>query len=294
MRPYCERCDRDFQSWPSYHQHISDSSSHNVCDDCDEDFDSWWGLKQHYVQSPRHHYCRRCDTEFEDDEDLIDHCLDEHDYCEECDRFFRNAFGLQEHNRQSHHYCVDCRRFFNSESNLRAHLKSSVHRPKNVLCAFEHRGCRQSFVSKSAMILHLESGSCMSGADRTMINRWVRLQDRNNIVTVPSRLLTNGGATPKYVATERSWNCFANAYECVLCHGTFRTLDALNRHLASPRHEERSYRCPLSTCLTKFHTLSALCQHVESESCGVLRFKAAQEGMDGLLDNMHRLRIQGE
>lgn len=43
-----------------------------------------------------------------------------------------------------------------------------------------------------------------------------------------------------------------------------------------------------------FSTLSALCQHVESERCGVLRFKAAREGMHNLLSDMHRLRIQGE
>lgn len=167
-----------------------------------------------------------------------------------------------------------------------------MHRPKNVQCAFQYRGCTQSFVTKSAMILHLESGSCVSGADRDMINRWVRLNDRDNVVTVPSRLLTDGGGTTRYIATERSWN--GSRYECVLCHNTFGTLDALNRHLASPIHQERIYRCPLSTCLATFSTLSALCQHVESESCGVLRFRAAREGVENLLRDMHRLRIQGE
>ena len=171
-------------------------------------------------------------------------------------------------------------------------MNSSVHRPKNVPCAFQHRGCTQSFVSKSAMILHLESGSCPSGADRTMINRWVRLNDRRNVVTVPSRLLTNGGDDTRYIATERSWN--GSTFECVLCHGTFGTLDALNRHLASPRHLERTYRCPLQSCSITFSTLSALCQHVESERCGVLRFPAAREGMGNLLSDMSRLRIQGE
>ncbi|KAH0837858.1 hypothetical protein J3R83DRAFT_6085 [Lanmaoa asiatica] len=299
--PYCDRCDRSFQSWNSYRQHILNSPRHNICDECDRDFDSWWGLHQHYIQSPRHHYCRECYSHFEDHEELIDHCLAVHHYCESCDQFFRSEHGLQEHDRQSHYYCVDCRRFFNSESNLRApidnlpqHMNSSVHRPKNVPCAFEFRGCTQSFVSKSAMILHLESGSCVSGANRTMINRWVRLHDRNNTITDPSRLLTDGGGATRYFATERSWNSYTNAYECVLCHKTFGTLDALNRHLASPKHEDKIYRCPLSTCLTTFSTLSALCQHVESERCGVLRFRAAREGMDHLLSNMQRLRIQGE
>jgi hypothetical protein len=32
----------------------------------------------------------------------------------------------------------------------------------------------------------------------------------------------------------------------------------LNRHLASPRHQEKVYRCPLSTCQTHFVSLSGL------------------------------------
>ncbi|KAI9569464.1 hypothetical protein HD554DRAFT_2217037 [Boletus coccyginus] len=287
--PYCDPCDRGFNQWFSYRQHLLNSSNHHYCGDCEEDFDSQIALEQHYIQSPRHYYCRRCGSHFEDDDELITHCLDQHHYCDRCDRFFKSAHGLHEHNRQSHHYCVDCRRVFNSESNLRAHMNSSVHRSRDVLCAFQHRGCTQWFVSKSAMILHLESGSCPSGADRTMINRWVRLNDKNNVVTVPSRLLTYGGDDCRYIATDRSWN--GSAYECVLCHNTFGTLDALNRHLASPRHQERTYRCP--HCLATFNTLSGLCQHVESESCGVLRFRAAREGMDNLFRHMGRLSIQG-
>ncbi|KAF8554350.1 hypothetical protein OG21DRAFT_1099906 [Imleria badia] len=270
---HCDRCDRYFQYWSSYQQHVSDSSNHHICDDCDKDFDTWRGLEQHYIQSPRHHYCRQCDTHFDDDEELEEHCIEEHYYCDRCNKFFQGANGLHEHNRQSHHYCVECRRVFNSESNLRAHMKSSVHQPRNVPCAFQHRGCTQFFVSKSAMILHLESGACPSGADRRMIDRWVRVNDPE----------------PQYIATERSWN--GSAYECILCHNTFRTLDDLNRHLASPKHQGKIYHCPLSTCLTRFNTLSGLCQHVESESCGVLRFRAARDGMEYLLSDMGRLRI---
>ncbi|KAG9313887.1 hypothetical protein JVU11DRAFT_4655 [Chiua virens] len=132
----------------------------------------------------------------------------------------------------------------------------------------------------------------MSGATRAMIDRWVRVQDQGNVITVPRQLLTNGEDTPRYIATERSWN--GSAYECVLCHSTFRELVDLNRHLASPRHQEKIYRCPMSSCLARFNTLSGLCQHVESESCGVLRFRMVREGMDSLLNDMHRLRITGE
>ncbi|KAF8131570.1 hypothetical protein EV363DRAFT_1330402 [Boletus edulis] len=288
MAFYCDPCDRWFQSWSSYKQHMSMSPFHNYCADCNRDFDSGWALEQHFIQSPNHHYCRECGTHFEDDDDLTTHCVDDHYYCERCKRFFKSAHGLHEHNRQSHYYCEACRRVFNSLSNLRAHLNSSVHRPRNVPCAFQHHGCAQLFINKSSMISHLENGGCPSGATRKMINRWVQLNDRNNTVTVPRRLLTNGDDI-EYIATERSWNGYA--YECVLCHSTFGALADLNRHLASPRHQERMYRCPLQTCLMRFNTLSGLCQHVESESCGILKFRAVREGMDDLLRDMGRLRL---
>ncbi|KIL00832.1 hypothetical protein PAXRUDRAFT_541288 [Paxillus rubicundulus Ve08.2h10] len=275
---YCERCDRYYPYSYSYNQHLRDSPNHNICDDCDRDFATWHGLKEHYVQSPYHDYCQYCDSHFSDHDDLTAHYDDEHAYCSSCDEVFKNDFGLHEHNRQAHHYCTDCKRVFQSESNLRSHMNSSVHRPKSVPCPF--RGCGQSFVSKSALVLHLESGSCRSGADRRMVDQYVREVDRNNMITDPSRLLTAGDDVT-YTATRRSWN--GREYECVLCHKTFRSLSDLNRHLASPRHQDKIYRCPLATCHTTFSTLSALCQHVESERCGVLRFKAAQEVMDGLL-----------
>lgn len=39
--------------------------------------------------------------------------------------------------------------------------------PKNVEC----HGCNMMFVSKSAMVLHLETGTCASGVDRTWVTR---------------------------------------------------------------------------------------------------------------------------
>ena len=169
------------------------------------------------------------------------------------------------------------------------HLNSSVHRPKDVFCPF--RGCDKTFVSRSALLLHLEEGSCRSGIDRTAINKYVRQYDTNNIITDPSRLLTSGTASEntKYYASERSWNGYK--YECYLCHGTYTSLSSLNQHLASPIHQNKIYICPASTCRARFTTLSALCQHIESEKCGVSKFKAVQHTMDSLLGQMGRLTL---
>ena len=119
--------------------------------------------------------------------------------------------------------------------------------------------------------------------------------DRNNVLTNPARLISGpDGYEPATVtknwATERSWN--GEAYECFLCHGTFRTLHALNAHLQSPRHQEKIYRCPNRTsCGLKFRVLSALTQHVESEKCGVHRFKEVKNALDSLTRGVRLLTV---
>jgi len=142
-----------------------------------------------------------------------------------------------------------------------------------------------AFINKSALILHLESGSCQSGVTRRMVDNWVRTKDRSNVITNPARLITAGErGNVQLIATEQSWN--GQAFECVLCHNQFRALLDLNRHLASPRHQEKVYRCPLSTCQAHFVSLSGLCQHIESERCGVTKFKVVQDTMNNLFNGL--------
>jgi len=207
-------------------------------------------------------------------------------YCEQCKRWCTNNYGLREHWRQSsaHYYCVSCERGFTSASNLHAHLNSKTHRTADIPCLFN---CGQAFVSKSALVSHLENGGCRSGVNRRMVDNYVRQRDRGNIIT--TRLLTGGDSTTTFIATNASWN--GRAYQCYFCHAPFRTLVDLNKHLASPRHQAKSYRCPLPTCRVPFSTLSGLCQHIESEACGVHRFQAVQNTMDSVFNGMRRLTM---
>jgi hypothetical protein len=247
------------------------------------------GLKEHYVQSPNHSYCQQCDQHFSDTIDLNAHYETAHLFCTQCRQIFVNQIGLDEHYRQSerHHYCVSCKRLFMSASSLQAHLNSATHKPKDVICPGQ--GCGQAFVSRSALVLHLESGHCRSGATRQIVDRYVRQYDTSNVITDPSRLLTGGSAgdTVRYSATAAAWN--GAAYECYLCHRGYRSLLALNQHLASPAHENKIYLCPLTTCRVRFPTLSGLCQHIESERCGVAKFKVVQNTMQSLMGGMRRL-----
>ncbi|KAF7335284.1 Zinc finger protein [Mycena sanguinolenta] len=261
------------------------------CGPCNRYFVSELALTQHFVQSPLHEYCQRCDEHFVTPDNLQFHYRTAHAYCPVCKSFFQNALGLHEHYRQSsehyngppHHYCASCMRLFSSASNLNSHLNSSVHRPRDVPCF--GKGCSLTFVSRAAAFAHLESGRCPSRMDRQTLNRLLRQYDTNNVITKPSRMLEYTETT--YYATERAFNGLG--YECYLCHHEFRTLQNLNKHLASPRHQQKIYVCPLNVCRVSFATLSGLCQHIESGRCGVLKFKVVQDAMDQLMGKMKGL-----
>lgn len=98
------------------------------------------------------------------------------------------------------------------------------------------------------------------------------------------------GTEVKTWATARAWN--GQAFECFMCNRHFRSLNALNKHLTSPAHEEKKYRCPhsYSGCGKEFPTLSSLCQHVESEICEIRRFNSQfQRQIEDLTNNMKRI-----
>ncbi|KAH9486132.1 hypothetical protein JR316_0000196 [Psilocybe cubensis] len=257
--------------------------------DCGDYFYDWNALKEHWVQSPRHDYCQYCNEHVGH---ILDHYEECHHYCGPCRRVFRSEFGLHEHLRQSERhrdmYCGSCRRLFMSPNNLNAHLNSSIHRTKDVICPFK---CGATFVSNSALVLHLENGGCKSGINQTIINRYVREYDTNNVITDPSRMITGGSSVGDitYIATERSWN--GCGYECVLCHKVHHSLLSLNQHLASPKHKDKIYICRGPDCSMRFPALSGLVQHVESNKCGVARFKSVQNAMNSMLGQVGRITM---
>lgn len=147
------------------------------------------------------------------------------------------------------------------------------------------------FVSVSAMMLHLDQGSCTSGMNRDKVNRLVVAYDRNNVITNPNRLITGGLGgvitTTTYIVSDRAYN--GRSWECYLCNSEFRRKAALTQHLNSPRHQAKIYRCPRTDCLREFTTLSGIMQHIESQSCEAHRFRAIQDVMNGLSSSMRRL-----
>lgn len=138
-----------------------------------------------------------------------------------------------------------------------------------------------AFISRSALMLHFEAGSCQSGINRRVIYDRVLDKDHHNVITDPERLGHHDGVP--LIATERSWN--GRAYECYRCHTQSRSLTSLNSHLAS-RHQKKVYRCP--SCHAHFVCLSGLCQHIESERCESEEYR---DQIDDLLDEVVRLTL---
>ena len=138
------------------------------------------------------------------------------------------------------------------------------------------------------MTIHLESGTCASRMTRQIINDKIRSNDTNHLIT--QRLLTYPDETGQLGrvdtwATQAAFN--GEAFECYFCPREFSTLHGLNQHLKSPVHEQKLYHCP--KCTTKFKLFSALIQHVESESCGISRFKEVKRAMDRLTSSLPRM-----
>lgn len=172
-------------------------------------------------------------------------------------------------------------------------MRGSTHKVQDIRCP--GRGCSMSFVSVGAMTLHLEHGTCVSGMNRNQVNRLAVQYDRNNVITKPNRLLTGGGSssglyaftTTTFIVSNKAHN--GQAWECYLCNSEFRRKADLQKHLDSPRHQEKMYRCPRSDCRKEFTTLSGFMQHVESQACEAYRFRAVQDVTRGLSSSLRRL-----
>ncbi|KAK4124525.1 hypothetical protein N657DRAFT_644765 [Parathielavia appendiculata] len=233
------------------------------CGDCGRAFPAGWRARDQHCEATGHSR-----PEYE---------------CDICDAYFDSEYSRRQHMIQDHLYCCDCDRYFQNFNNIKQHLNSKTHRGSTIKCPF----CAASYTTAGGMTHHLERGSCPCAAnlDRRELFRLVRSRD-------PRGLISNHSIEPitvTYTADRRSWN--GRGYECSFCYRTFASLSGLNQHLNSPVHQEVLYHCPNQRCGVEFKTLAAIVNHLESETCGAMRFETVQRRIGDIVSGNRMLRF---
>ncbi|KAK4084861.1 transcriptional regulator family: C2H2 zinc finger [Purpureocillium lilacinum] len=176
------------------------------CRRCLRHFKSLRAQQQHVRDSPNHHVCHQCD-------DAQD---------------FTTAEKLDQHAINVHNTCSICKRRFETSSNLRSH--SVVHLAVDVECP----GCDRTFVTESAMVLHLETGTCAGGASQGSV----------------TRAALDAACSAEYTGENAN-------FECPDCEKGFHLASALLQHAESDSCDvSLQHFSPLSNCLSAIRVFS--------------------------------------
>ncbi|KAJ0419375.1 hypothetical protein BJY00DRAFT_313976 [Aspergillus carlsbadensis] len=203
----CTLCQRSFNSKKALYSHCRYTSHHDWCERCSRVFRTPKAKEAHLEASSSHNICRRCNdprSDFDTYLELRRHLEQYHHYCPPCELYFRSAAGLRQHDVSQHNLCVECGKFFSSENNLRM-----THAHRNLTCYGSN--CSRTFKSFSGMLIHLESGSCESGATKDHVDGITRYSNH-------------------------SWECMDyydddKPYFCPDCRTWFSKLSALYQHV---------------------------------------------------------------
>lgn len=214
---FCKECDRSFRTDQALEQHCSALHCFN-CPGCNNTYTTE-AARQLHQRSKGHCYCGQCDRFFSHPGALEQHLRSSvhatQFHCCDCDRDFVNEHALGQHLTDKVHYrerranphCQECGRQFESERALQQHLSSVAHNPLGNIKCIGHSSCKKQFNCPSAMLHHLESGSCSSGMTRQKLNSLVQSQDDDRVITSASDVLSEGtmlAFTPLPSSSERS------------------------------------------------------------------------------------------
>ncbi|KAI1174358.1 hypothetical protein F4777DRAFT_554212 [Nemania sp. FL0916] len=254
------------------------------CCDCGRQFVSRRAFDQHSAAVGHREFlptirCYQCPRGFYTQDDADEHmslCSPGKWRCEFCHETASTEKLLWEHEAFYHRWCSRCQRSFQNMNNAIMHFRSYTHLGSTIGCPF----CKTTFTTAAGLAHHLERGSCLyaPNLNRDKVYRLVRKIDPQGYV---AKNLLGWEGSVTYTASERSWNGYY--YQCYFCHRNFNTLYSLNQHLASPVHQQKYYHCPNPNCRKEFTTLAAVCNHLESESCGYMRFETVQTQFQGIM-----------
>ncbi|KAF4622693.1 hypothetical protein G7Y89_g14333 [Cudoniella acicularis] len=193
MHPQCKYCMVRLvgQEGLKSHQQIT---GHVYCLECDIPFQT---MKEHtfHVRNLQHvvqYHCCDCDREYPSQEALDYHCCD-------CDGTYRSQELLSKHfkstshilnaalpkpldNNPLPHTCGNCNEGFRTAKRLKKHMLSKHKPPRNIPCPVGGK-CIKKFATPSALLNHLESGSCRSGMTRAKMTELVFAHDQNRYIT---------------------------------------------------------------------------------------------------------------
>jgi len=168
-------------------------------------------LEDHRIATG-HCFCPDCNLAFKSQNALETHRRTEMHasefICCDCDISFRDIHALNAHMASRAHRkplpqklpvnaekstavtigertCKKCERTFSSPQALQQHSQSVKHKPLSALKCPVGTNCRGNFTSPSALLHHLESGSCQSGMNRDEIYRMVQLSDQDHTIHSP-------------------------------------------------------------------------------------------------------------
>ncbi|KAF1959877.1 hypothetical protein CC80DRAFT_514305 [Byssothecium circinans] len=259
----CDTCPCVFPSLPTVWQHMNVGRqiawSCNTCD-----FASWCEFTTLEHMNNEDHWTPRFN-------------------CEACNMVFETRPAARKHmdamNHWRVHYCMTCEKGFQNENNFRQHMYSNIHRGSNIACPF----CRRGFTTATGVTTHLETGSCPNArnVNHASILAEIRRRDPNHLLTKKLLTYPSSSSPATITATSASYNHHTDRYECYLCHRGFTQLIDLNQHVNSPAHRQHVYHCPGRGCIKEFKALAGLFNHLESETCGAVRFEAVQRNVTG-------------
>ena len=234
---WCGRCERLFVNQAAREGHVSKSKFHRLCWYCDVDCVDSEERDDHMFDF--HFQCLECSVRETSSRRLSWHMEDAHHYCSLCERFFgtennlRQVGGGEEFALKRDRIPLtpkDSSILFLPSSDallihvachqlltclLAIHQHQKIHVPRNLQCY----GCDRYFATTSAMMIHLESGTCDCGIDRHEL-------DRLAYKCYQSRDYTNG------------WNDYYR-YRCPHCDFTFRFVSGLFQHVESEACNQR-------------------------------------------------------
>ncbi|KAK8011212.1 hypothetical protein PG990_010177 [Apiospora arundinis] len=280
----CGTCDRWFGSYQAREQHmraLGHEAPYFECDTCDRAFPTRRQVEDH--MDSKDHWYQSDETESIESYDDYDFCM-----CGTCGRWFGSFESRDQHMNALNHVrpefeCDTCERFFPTR---RQHRNSKLHGGTPIRCPF----CHEYYSAATALCQHLEKGGCpkLPNLTREQIYQVVRSKDPKGIIT-KNLIGWHSSVSITYYANESAWNGWA--YECYLCHKTFGQIESLNRHLGSSAHQQALYHCPNRDCGKDFTTLAGLMNHLESESCGFIRFSSVQRTATDIVSGNRQIRF---